>query len=200
MASETITNGLKKYAIGSKLRRLRLRKSMGLLELSKHTGLSPALLSKLERDVMHPTLPTLLRIAMVFSVGLEYFFNPEPQPVLEIVRKKDRLRFPDSPDARRSRTTSKVWIFRSADRALNSYFAEFEPLAKEADSDFHEHPGIEFLYVLSGRLELCVGKDRHELAEGDAVYFDCTVPHGYRRRGSKRTTAIVVSMDTAAKA
>ena len=101
MASDTITTGLKNYAIGSKLRRLRLRKSMGLVELGKHTGLSPALLSKLERDVMHPTLPTLLRIAMVFSVGLEYFFNPEPKPVLEIVRKKDRLRFPDSPDGRK---------------------------------------------------------------------------------------------------
>jgi hypothetical protein len=34
MASETITTGLKKYGIGNKLRRLRLRKSMGLLELS----------------------------------------------------------------------------------------------------------------------------------------------------------------------
>src|SRR3954468_25020572 len=101
MASETIVNGLKAYAIGGKLRRLRLRKSMGLVELGKHTGLSPALLSKLERDVMHPTLPTLLRISMVFSVGLEYFFNPEPRPVLEIVRKADRLRFPDSPDNRK---------------------------------------------------------------------------------------------------
>src|SRR6478672_7823246 len=102
MASKTIENGLNKYAIGSKLRRLRLRKSMGLLELSNHTGLSTALLSKLERDLMHPTLPTLLRISMVFSVGLEYFFNPEPKPVLEIVRKKDRLRFPESPDVKKA--------------------------------------------------------------------------------------------------
>ena len=70
---------------------------MGLLELSKHTGLSAALLSKLERDVMHPTLPTLLRIAMVFSVELDYFFVPEPKPLLEIVRKSERMRFPDSP-------------------------------------------------------------------------------------------------------
>ena len=60
MPSETVITGLKSYAIGGKLRRLRLRKSMGLVELGKHTGLSPALLSKLERDVMHPTLPTLL--------------------------------------------------------------------------------------------------------------------------------------------
>lgn len=194
MASETITTGLKKYAIGAKLRSLRLRKSMGLLELSKHTGLSPALLSKLERDLMHPTLPTLLRIAMVFSVGLEYFFNPEPRAVLEIVRKKDRLRFPDSPDA-----SPVAYYFESLDfpvpgRALNSYLAEFEPV-DEKHSRLHEHPGIEFLYVLSGRLELRARADRHELAEGDAIYFDCSVPHGYRRIGSKRTTAIVVMLD-----
>src|SRR5436305_10153230 len=100
MASETVVAGLKKYGIGSKLRTLRLRKSMGLSELSKHTGLSPSLLSKLERDLMHPTLPTLLRIALVFSVGLEYFFNPEPKPVLEVVRKQERLRFPEAADAR----------------------------------------------------------------------------------------------------
>jgi len=169
MASDTITAGLKKYAIGSKLRRLRLRKSMGLVELSKHTGLSPALLSKLERDVMHPTLPTLLRIAMVFSVSLEYFFAPEPKPVLEIVRKQDRMRFPDSPNA------SKVaYYFESLDfpvpqRPLNSYLAEFESIE---------------------------GKDRrfHELAEGDAVYFDSTVPHGYSRIGAKRTSALVVTI------
>ena len=49
MATETITTGLKKYAIGSKAAAPSPAKSMGLLELSKHTGLSPALLSKLER-------------------------------------------------------------------------------------------------------------------------------------------------------
>lgn len=194
MASDTITAGLRSYAIGSKLRRLRLRKSMGLVELGKHTGLSPALLSKLERDLMHPTLPTLLRIAMVFSVGLEYFFNPEPRPVLEIVRRKDRLRFPDSPDARQAAYYFESLDFPVPDRALNSYFAEFEPIDEEKGR-LHEHPGIEFLYVLSGRLELCVGADRHELSEGDSIYFDSTVSHGYRRRGSRRTSALVVTVE-----
>ena len=192
MASETITKGLQKYAIGSKLRRLRLRKSMGLLELSKHTGLSPAMISKLERDVMHPTLPTLLRISMVFSVGLEYFFNPEPRHVLEIVRKKDRLRFPDSPDA-----SQVAYYFESLDYpvpngALKSYLAEFEPVKPE-DLRMHEHPGIELLYVISGKLELSAGGDKHQLSEGDAIYFDCGVPHGYRRIGPKITRAIVVT-------
>src|SRR3954464_1811108 len=122
MASDTTNAGLRKYGIGSKLRRLRRRKSMGLLELSKHSGLSPALLSKLERDLMHPTLPTLLRIAMVFSVGLEYFFNPEPRPVLEIVRKKDRLRFPESQDTAHISYHFESLDFPVVGRILDSYF------------------------------------------------------------------------------
>jgi transcriptional regulator with XRE-family HTH domain len=193
MASDTITTGLRNYAIGSKLRRLRLRKSMGLVELGKHTSLSPALLSKLERDLMHPTLPTLLRIAMVFSVGLEYFFNPEPKPLLEIVRKKDRMRFPASSGARNVPYYFESLDFPVPNRALNSYAAEFEPI-EEKHILLHEHPGIELLYVLSGILELRVGEDRHELSEGDSIYFDSTVPHGYRRIGSKRTTALVVTL------
>jgi transcriptional regulator with XRE-family HTH domain len=193
MPSETIEAGLKNYAIGSKLRRLRLRKSMGLVELSKHTGLSPALLSKLERDVMHPTLPTLLRIAMVFSVGLEYFFNPEPKPVLEIVRKKDRLRFPDSPDGRPVAYYFESLDFPVPNRALNAYLAEFEPVKPEQVRP-HQHPGVELLYVLSGQVELSIGEDRHELADGDSVYFDSGAGHGYRRIGPKRSTAIVVAL------
>lgn len=194
MASDTIIQGLNKYAIGSKLRRLRLRKSMGLQELSKHSGLSPALLSKLERDVMYPTLPTLLRIAMVFSVGLEYFFNAPPEPVLEIVRKKDRLRFPDSPNSKQPNYHFESLDFPVPSRPVNSYLAEFEAVKAE-DVRMHEHPGIEVLYVLSGKLEVRTATSQHELGEGDAIYFDASVPHGYRRVGSKKTAALVVALE-----
>ena len=142
---------------------------------------------------MHPTLSTLLRIAMVFSVGLEYFFNPEPKAVLAIVRKKDRLRFPDSPDARKVAYYFESLDFPVPNRTLNAYLAEFEPLDAEQVRP-HDHAGVELLYVLSGKLELRVGGDPHELSEGDSIYFDSTVPHGYRRLGIKRTTALVVTL------
>jgi len=193
MESKTISDGLQKYGIGGKLRRLRIRKSMGLLELSKHTGLSPGLLSKLERDLMHPTLPTLFRIALVFSVGLDYFFSPEEKPVLEIVRKCDRLRFPDSPDAAEPAYYFESLDFPVAQRVLNSYLAEFESIDSTGNR-FHEHPGIEVLYVVCGKLEIRTRSETHELAEGDAIYFDSSVSHAYRRIGAKRTTALVVTV------
>jgi len=193
MPSETVNQGLKKYAIGGKLRRLRLRKGMGLVELGKHTGLSAALLSKLERGVMHPTLPTLLRISLVFDVGLDYFFSAEPAPTLEIVRKGDRIRFPESPDR-----TPVSFYFESLDfpvpnRKLNSYLAEFEAV-DAGQLRPHQHSGEELIYVTSGKLELRVGEEAHELSEGDAVYFDSSVPHSYRKAGPDPATAIVVSL------
>jgi transcriptional regulator with XRE-family HTH domain len=190
--SSTIAEGLGKYAIGAKLRRLRLRKRMGLMELRKHTGVSAALLSKLERDVMHPTLPTLLRIAMVFSVDLDYFFVAEPKPVLEIVRKSERIRFPDVAGEKKTSYYFESLDFPVSLRTVSSYLAEFEPIEAQ-DLRFHQHPGIELLYVISGKLELHAQDAKHELSEGDAVYFDSTVPHAYRRAGVKRTTAVVVT-------
>src|SRR5215204_2346647 len=77
MLSPTLREGLKSYAIGPKIRAIRLKKKIGFVELGRHTGLSPAMLSKVERGQLCPTLPTLLRIALVFSVGLEYFFAAE---------------------------------------------------------------------------------------------------------------------------
>ena len=69
MLSETLQHGLRDYSIGEKIRELRLRKKIGLVELASHTGLSPGLISKIERGRLFPTLPTLLRVALVFSVG-----------------------------------------------------------------------------------------------------------------------------------
>src|SRR3954467_524375 len=59
MLSTTLQDGLSEYAIGEKIRTLRLKKRRGLGEPGRHTGLSPALLSKIERGLMFPTLPTL---------------------------------------------------------------------------------------------------------------------------------------------
>ena len=100
MLSATLEEGLRDYAIGAKIRALRLKKKMGLVELGQHSGLSPALLSKLERGRLFPTLPTLLRIALVFSVGLDYFFaGAREKPLVAVVRKAERVQLPERQDA-----------------------------------------------------------------------------------------------------
>lgn len=192
MLSATLQKGLSEYAIGSKIRSLRLKKKMGLVELGRHTGLSPALLSKIERGRLFPTLPTLLRIALVFSVDLEFFFaGAREKPVLAVVRKAERVRLPERM-AGGSAFRFESLDYPVAERRFNAFYADFLPVARAA-LRLHDHPGVELIYVLQGTLSVHVGEDEHVLDAGDSMYFDATVAHGYRRSGGRACSAIVVT-------
>ena len=193
MLSPTLKKGLGDYRIGERLRALRLKKKMGLVELGKHTGLSPALLSKLERGRLFPTLPTLLRIALVFSVGLEYFFaGARDKPLIAIVRKKERVQLPDRPGPGAVMYRFESLDFAATERRFNSYYADFQPASAEKLRP-HAHPGVEFILVVQGALGLQVGTDEYVLDSGDSVYFDSSVPHAYRRAAGRTCSAVVVT-------
>src|SRR5690349_11184718 len=190
--NKTILEGLQPYGLGEKLRTLRLKKSMGLVELGKHTGLSPAMLSKLEREKLFPTLPTLLRIAMVFGVGLDHFFTDErKRHVVAIVRKEERMRFPETTGGLVAFHFESL-DFKATERKLNGFYAEFESVQAEKVRT-HQHPGVELLYMISGKLELSIGSEVHSLAPGDAIYFDSAVRHKYRSTGKQLCSAVVVT-------
>src|SRR6476646_616431 len=128
MLSKTLQDGLNDYGIGAKIRALRLKKKIGLVDLGKHTGLSPALLSKIERGRLVPTLPTLLRIDLVFGVGLGVFCSGErEQPLVAIVRRRDRVWLPDRPGAGDVVYRFESLDFPATERRFNSYVAEFFP-------------------------------------------------------------------------
>ena len=105
-----------------------------------------------------------------------------------MVRRKDRIRLPDTADSRAPAYWFESLDFPVPNRPIQSYFAEFE-----GASEPHQHAGVELVFVLSGRLEVGVGAAVHELGEGDAIYFEPSTPHSYRRLGSRKTTAVVVT-------
>jgi transcriptional regulator with XRE-family HTH domain len=182
--------------IGERIKRLRLKKSMGLVELGKHTGLSASFLSQLETGRVVPTLRNLARIAMVFSKDLSFFFESEPASVFRVHRKHERVRLPQSG------VDDPTYFFESIgymvpDRQLDPYYAEFLPVRKTQEIRPHVHPGFEFLYVLDGELEVRHGDTLQVLTRGDGVYFDASTPHSYRCEGNSPSTAIIVTMHQA---
>lgn len=193
MPSETIEEALRGYEIGEKVHALRMRKKMGLVELARHTGFSPALLSKIERSRMYPPLSTLLRIALVFGVGLDHFFSTESKSRVSIVRRDERQRFPANPDASRVSYWFESLDFKATERKMSSYLAEFEAV-DASDSPEHAHDGAELVYVLEGKLAIRIGREEHELAAGDAIHFDPSVTHAYRRLGKRKCVAIVTTV------
>lgn len=194
MAQATLREELEGYGIGAKLRALRLRKKLGLVELGRHAGLSPALISKLERDKMIPTLATLLRIAMVFNVELDYFFGDHrKRRVCAVIPKESRQSFPESPDLRDPAYHFESLTFPVSEPKCQAYVATFHSVADGAARP-HEHAGIELIYVLGGELGVTIETTEHRLKPGDAMYFDASLPHSYRRLGRLTSSALVVSL------
>jgi transcriptional regulator with XRE-family HTH domain len=193
MLSKTLQDGLNDYGIGAKIRALRLKKKIGLVDLGKHTGLSAALLSKIERGRLFPTLPTLLRIALVFGVGLEFFFaGARDQPLVVVTRKNARVELPERPGARETAYRFASLDYPATERRFNCYYAEFLPVAPEKLRR-HDHAGVEFIYVIDGVLTVHLNGQEHALEAGDAMYFDSTIPHAYRRSGARKCSAVVVT-------
>lgn len=190
---ETAERFISEKHIGERIKRLRLKKSMGLVELGKHTGLSASYLSQLETGRVVPTLRNLARVAMVFSKDLSYFFESEPAAVFRVHRRSDRVRMPQTG------VEPPTYYFESLgymvpDRSMDPYFAEFVPLDGAASPKPHMHAGFEFLYVLDGELALRHGDRETALAGGDAVYFDASTAHSYHCAGRKAAQAIIVTM------
>jgi transcriptional regulator with XRE-family HTH domain len=179
--------------IGERIKRLRLKKSMGLVELGRHTGLSASFLSQLETGRVVPTLRNLARIAMVFNKDLSYFFETEPHTIFRVHKRSERVRLPQTG------VDDPTYYFESLsymvpDRHLDPYHAEFLPLKKTVDVRPHVHPGYEFLYMLAGELEIRHADKVHVLEAGDSVYFDASTPHAYRCVSKVPATAIIVTM------
>ena len=193
---ETAERFIAEKHIGERIKRLRLKKSMGLVELGKHTGLSASYLSQLETGRVVPTLRNLARIAMVFSKDMSYFFESEPAAVFRVHRRSERVRMPQTG------VDPPTYFFESLgymvpDRHMDPYYAEFIPLEKGTGPKPHMHAGFEFLYVLDGELGLRHGDRESILEAGDAVYFDASTPHSYQCAGRKPAQAIIVTMHQA---
>jgi transcriptional regulator with XRE-family HTH domain len=178
--------------IGQRIKALRQKKSMGLVDLGLHTGLSASFLSQLETGRVVPTLRNLARIAMVFSKDLSYFFESEPETLFRVHRAKDRLRLPQSG------VDDPMYFFESLgylvpDRQLDPYLAEFCP-NEGREPRAHQHYGCEFLYVLKGQLEVRHGATVQTLETGDAAYFDSSTVHSYVCTGDAPATVLIVTL------
>jgi len=191
---EMIRRIIGNYDIGAKLRHLRLRKKIALVDLGKHTGLSASMLSQLENGKLVPTLPTLARIATVFDVGLEFFFGEKRQKKsFSVVRSANRIRFPETPEVTVPAYYFEVLAYGATEKNIAAYLADFPPFALGIHAREHQHEGSEFVHVLRGTLAINYQSNEHILEAGDSVYFDSSEPHSYLGRSQEAAQAIVVT-------
>ena len=176
------------YCIGMKLRRLRTAKHLTLARRAAETGLSTALLSKLETDRMMPTLPTLANICRVYGVGLGHFFCDPAQHSLSVTRKVGS-------QGRGRSTDASVRIPLNpgvSGRKMDAVLVDLAPGAISAEPQI-ANGGALLVYVLAGRLYLDVGGMRETLEEGDCVYLESDLPLAWSAAGKYRCRLLTVA-------
>lgn len=177
---------LEPYGIGMKLRALRNQKKMTLSRLAGETGLSTALLSKIETERMIPTLPTLASICRVYGVNLSHFFREPDRHVLAITRKahlEDGALRPDP---------VKAVPLNAAQQnpRLLAHMLELSNTPQAMDGTGEEL--CMFVHVLEGKLILSADGLAQTLEHGDCAYMETRMPMSWRAGGDQRCRVLVL--------
>ena len=181
-------NTLHRYSIGLKLKTLRAEKRLTLTRLAGETGLSTALLSKLETDHMIPTLPTLARLCKVYGVGLGYFFSDSAHHSLAITRQAHI-----SEHGRRHEPVTITHLHApTAQSRMIARVLDLPPGVLSAVSESGARTEL-FAQVLEGCLQLATAGQTEVLETGDCAVLDTEEPVVWSAIGNSACRVLSVS-------
>lgn len=185
---------LQRLGIGKKIRSLREEKHIEQEALAGKLGLTAALLSQIESDVVPPTLATLINLSRELDVGVEHFFTQEEiVEGVELTRSNERLSVTKSRESDRARMTYnyQALSYRLKDKRLEPFLVEFDSTIEENLVPL-THDGEEFCFCLEGEIEFITDEKRILLRPGDSLHFYSNVPHVLRGVGPGKPKAVFV--------
>ena len=164
--------------IGRHVRELRRRRQLSSRELATRAGISHSTISLIERDRMSPSIDTLGAVVealgttlVEFFAGLRSTYRTSP-----VYRPEDFVEIGNPEEI-----SYRVIGFNQPARKMQVLMETYAPAADTGA--IFSHDAQESGLVLQGRIELTVGDQVWELAEGDGYYFDSNLPHRFRNIG-----------------
>ena len=174
--------------IGSRLREERERASISQRELARRLGVSASLISQIESGQSKPSVSTLYAIVTELGVSLDYVFRVHEHE-LSLATAVGADAETDGAAAPvvhpRERHVVELDSGVTWERLTSHHHEDVDFLhviydvggSSAPDERLMRHPGREYGHVLSGRLGVQLGFERHELEPGDSIAFDSTLPH-----------------------
>ena len=164
--------------IAQRVREYRQQLDLTITQLSELTGLSKGMLSKIENAQASPSLASLASVAAALGVPVTALFRG-------LEEEHDAIYVPDGQGIEiehhgenrpRGHRSQMLGVMRGPKRLLEPVLFT---LAKPTEVfPLYQHSGVEFLYMLEGKMEYGVGTSRYVLGPGDSLQFEGEVPHG----------------------
>jgi transcriptional regulator with XRE-family HTH domain len=156
--------------VGRRLRRLRERRGVTLTALAAQTGISKSTLSRLESGQRRPSLELLLPLAKAHHLPLDEFVGAP------------RVGDPRIRSRPRTRNGRLVYPLAEPSSGMAVWKVVIPP---ESDRKLRTHAGYEWLYVLSGEMQLILGEHDLTLRAGEVAEFDTRLPHWFGPKGDE---------------
>lgn len=176
-------------SVGERLRTLREEHGYSMRRLGKLAGVSPSLISEVERGRVEPSISVLKRLASVLDTTLTYFFSKPRSDDDRVVRAS----------ARRSLRQPRFGTGISFELLAPEGTEKLEPIYGRYDigasmgQEPVTHEGEEWGMVLKGRLKVWLGDEIYFLDEGDSIWFPSTIPHRLANAANEPTEYVWVN-------
>jgi transcriptional regulator with XRE-family HTH domain len=202
--------GPQPHEIGERLAALRRQRGMKASALARQVGVSPSLISQIERGQSRPSVSTLFGLASALDVPVDAFLRGSEPTLPGAPDPSSTSADEHAPKSRAERSGHRYLVRREArdvieieggvrwesltPRQLDEL--EFLELVYRAHAQsspsLYRHPGNEMVLVLSGRLDIYVGFERFELEPGDSIEFPSSMPHRYVNPSDETARAVTV--------
>jgi transcriptional regulator with XRE-family HTH domain len=178
--------------VGERVKRVREKRALSLKDVSQRTGIDETTLHQIEEGTVMPPLGTVIKLARALQMKMGYFISGDEEKPFTIVRSQDRKvisRF-DSRKGKHYGYAYESLAPYKKDRHMEPFLVTLEPADTEVERSTHD--GQEFIFVLSGKMEVRLEEAIHILEPGDAIYYDSTVPHLVKCHGAETTKILAV--------
>ena len=174
--------------VGAAVKNDRVLAGLKMAELSTKSGVSTAMISKIERGQVSASLNTLNALAEAIGVPIINFFaNTVTRSDVSFVKAGEGM------NVRRT-GSSFGHNYKLIGRAASKH-AGFEAFAVTLEKPlnarpFYQHRGIEFIHVIEGEMVFRCGEGAYEMAPGDSLSFQSSNPHGTIEIRSDKVTFV----------
>ncbi len=176
--------------INKQIKELRLAKGWTLDQFAALTGLSKGYLSKIERSPSPPPFSTLEAIAQALEMDVSDFFE-KPVPVKQTTRNIDIVRHSEKDGFIPS---SGGYAFRPlVNSSHHKYMSPFLIEIPGGETGNLKHDGEEFVYLVSGSVELIYEGETYQLSSGDSFYLDSRIKHKFINKRKEIAVLLAVN-------
>jgi transcriptional regulator with XRE-family HTH domain len=180
--------------LGSNVRHRRLARGLTLDQLAEASGVSPTMLSEIERSVKNPTVKLAYQVARALGCSLTDLLEDDGAPPPRIVRAADRRSLVD-PETGIARHALSPDLLR---RGLEFVAYELPPGQSTGEMDPNRPGIVEHVTVRSGTLTLRLGAETFELGTDDGITYGPQVAVEYRNDGDVPCSFLLLSDSTQA--